>query len=89
MSKVSTLIGSEEELKSFLIRMKEENEKAGLKLNKKKNSKSMASSLITSWQVEGLKVETVTDFIVLGSKSLQTVTRAMRLKAACSLEKKL
>ena len=49
----------------------------------------MASSLITSWQVEGLKVETVTDFIVLGSKSLQTVTRAMRLKAACSLEKKL
>ena len=88
MSKVSTLIGSEEELKSFLIRMKEENEKAVLKLNKKK-TKSMASSLITSWQVEGLKVETVTDFIVLGSKSLQTVTRAMRLKAACSLEKKL
>ena len=58
---------SEEELKSLLIRMKEENEKAGLKLNIQK-IKIMASSPITSWQIEGEKVETMTDFILLGSK---------------------
>ena len=58
---------SEEELKSFLMRMKEGNEKAGLKLNIQK-TKIMASSPITSWQIEGEKLETVTDFIFVGSK---------------------
>ena len=58
---------SEEELKSLLMRVKEESEKVGLKLNIKK-TKIMASSPITSWQIEGRKVEAVTDFIVLGSK---------------------
>ena len=58
---------SEEELKSLLMRMKEESEKAGLKLNIQK-TKIMASGPITSWQIEGEKVETVTDFIFLGSK---------------------
>ena len=58
---------SEEELKSFLMRMKEGNEKVGLKLNIQK-TKIMASSPITSWQIEGEKLETVTDFIFLGSK---------------------
>ena len=58
---------NEEELKSLLMRVKEENEKAGLKFNFKKTN-VMASSPITSWQIEGKKVETVTDFIFLGSK---------------------
>ena len=58
---------SEEELKSFLMRVKEESEKADLKLNIQK-TKIMASGPITSWQIEGEKVETVTDFIFLGSK---------------------
>ena len=58
---------SEEELKSFLMRVKEESEKAGLKLNIKK-AKLMAPRVITSWQIEGKKIETVTDFIFLGSK---------------------
>ena len=70
------------------MKVKEENEKVGLKLNIQK-TKIIASGLITSWQVDGETVETVTDFIFLGSKSLQTVTIAMRLKAACSLEEKL
>ena len=60
---------SEEELKGLLVRVKKESKKAGLKLNIQK-TKIMASSLITSWQIEGEKVETVTDFIFLGSKSL-------------------
>ena len=79
---------SEEELKSLLMKVKEESEKVGLKLNIQK-TKIMASGLITSWQIDGETVETVADFIFLGSKSLQMVTAAMKLKDACSLEKKL
>ena len=75
---------SEEELRSLLMRMKEETEKAGLKLNIKKN-KIMASSPITSWQTEGKKVEAETDFIFLGSK-ITAVTIAMKLKDTCFLE---
>ena len=68
--------------------VKEESENAGLKLNIQK-TKIMASGPITSWQIEGETMETVTDFIFLGSKILQTVTAAMKLKDACSLEGKL
>ena len=70
------------------MKVKEEGEKAGLKLNIQK-TKIMASGPITSWQTDGETVETVTDFIFLGSKSLQMVTAAMKLKDACSLEEKL
>ena len=59
---------SEEELKSPLMRVKEESERAGLRLNIKKKTKIMASGPITSWQIEGEKVEVVTDFLFLGSK---------------------
>ena len=79
---------SEEELKSLLMKVKEESEKAGLKLNIQ-NTKTMASSPITSWQIDGETVETVTDFIFLCSKSLQMVTAVLKLKDACSLEEKL
>ena len=79
---------SEEELKSLLMKMKEKSEKVGLKLNIQK-TKIMASSPITSWQIDGETVETVSDFIFLGSKSLQMVIAAMKLKDAYSLEKKL
>ena len=75
---------SEEELKSLLMQVKEESEKAGLKLNIQK-TKIMASGPITSWQTEGENVEAVTDFIFLGSK----IIAAMKLKDACSLEEKL
>ena len=75
---------SEEELKSLLMKVKEKSEKAGLKLNIQ-NTKSMASGPITSWQIEGEKLETVTDFIFLGFKSLWTVTAAIKSKDACSL----
>ena len=68
--------------------MKEESEKVGLKLNIQK-TKIMASSSITSWQIDGETVETVTDFILGAPKSLQMVTVAMKLKDACSLEAKL
>ena len=68
--------------------VKEESEKAGLKLNIQK-TKIMASSPITSWQIVGETMDTVTDFIFLGSKTLQMVTAAMKLKDACSLEEKL
>ena len=68
--------------------VKEESEKAGLKLNIQK-TKIMASGHIISWQIDREKVETVTDFIHLIPKSLQTVTTAMKLKGACSLEEKL
>ena len=68
--------------------MKEESEKAGLKLNIQK-TKIMASSPITSWQINGETMETVTDFFFLGSKSLQMVTAAMKLKDAYSLEENL
>ena len=70
------------------MKVKEESEKAGLKLNIQK-MKIMASGPITSWQTDGETMETVTDFIFLGSKSLQMVTAAMKLKDACSLEEKL
>ena len=76
---------SEEELKSLLINVKEESEKIGLKLNIQK-MKIMASGPITSWEIDG---ETVSDFIFGGSKSLQMVTAAVKLKDACSLEEKL
>ena len=79
---------SEGELKSLLMRMKEVSKKAGLKLDIQK-TKIMASSPITSWQIEGKKVEIVTDFILGAPKSLQTMTAAMKLKDACSLEGKL
>ena len=79
---------SEEELKNFLMKVKEESEKASLKLNIQK-IKIMASSPITSWQIDGETMETVTDFIFLGSKITADVTAAMKLKDACSLEEKL
>ena len=77
-----------EELKSLLMRVKEESEKAALKFNIQK-TKMMASGPITSWQVDGETVETVPDFIFLGSKSLQMVIAAMKLKDSYSLEGKL
>ena len=77
-----------EELKSLLMKLKEESEKVGLKL-KIQNTKIMASGPITSWEIDGETVETVSDFIFLGSKSLQMVTAAMKLKETYSLEKKL
>ena len=70
------------------MKVKEESEKVDLKLNIQK-TKIMASSPITSWQIDGETMETVTDFIFLGSKSLQMVTAALKLKDACSLEEKL
>ena len=79
---------SEEELKSLLMKVKEESEKVGLKLNIQK-SKIMASGPITSWQIDGETVGTVADFIFLNSKSLQMVIAAMKLKDAYSLEGKL
>ena len=79
---------SEEELKSLLVKVKEENEKDSLKLKIQKTM-IMAYSPITSWQIGGETMETVTDFIFLAPKSLQMVTAAMKLKDACSLEKKL
>ena len=79
---------SKEELKNLLMKVKEESEKAGLKLNIQK-TKSMASGPITSWQIDGETMETVTDFIFLGSKSLQMVTAAMKWKDTCSVEEKL
>ena len=78
----------EEELESFLMKVKEESEKAGLKLNIQK-TKIMASSPITSWQIDGETMETVTDFILGAPKSLQIMTAATKLKDACSLEEKL
>ena len=79
---------SEEELKSLLMKVKVESKKVGLKLNIQK-TKIMTSSRITSWQIDGETMETVTDFIFLTPKSLQMVTAAMKLKNACSLEEKL
>ena len=79
---------SEEELKSLLKRVKEESEKAGLKLNIQK-TKIMAFSPITSWQMDGEKVETVADFILGGSKTLPSVIAVMKLKDTYSLEEKL
>ena len=79
---------SEEELKSLLMKVKEESEKDGLKLNIQK-TKIMASSPITLWQIDGETLEIVRDLIFLASKSLQMVIAAMKLKDACSLEEKL
>ena len=77
----------EEELKSLLMKVKEENKKAGLKLNNQE-TRIMTSNPITSWQTEGEKVETVIDFIFLDSK-ITADTVATTLKDACSLEEKL
>ena len=79
---------SEEELKSLLMKVKEQSEKVGLKLNIQK-TKIMVSVLITSWEIDGDTVETVSDFIFLAPKSLQMVIAAMELKDAYSLEEKL
>ena len=79
---------SKEELKSLLMKVKQESEKAGLKLNIQK-TKIMASSPITSWQIDGETMETVTDFIFWAPKPLQMVIAAVKLKDACSLEGKL
>ena len=79
---------SEEEVKSFLMKVKEESEKAGLKLNIQK-TKIMASRPIPSWQIDGETIETVTDFIFWAPKSLQMVIAAMKLKDTYSLEGKL
>ena len=79
---------SEEELKSLLMKVKEESEKVGLKLNIQK-TKIMASSPITSQQIDGETVETVADFISFGFKITTMVTTAMKFKDTCSLEEKL
>ena len=79
---------SEEELKSLLMKVKEESKKVGLNLNIQK-TKIVASGLITSWQIDGETVETVSDFILGAPKSLQMVIAAMKLKDAYSLEGKL
>ena len=84
----TTLMVESEELKSFLMKVKEESEKVGLKLNIKK-TKIMASAPITSWQIDGKTMETVTDFVFWAPKSLQMVTAAIKLKDSCSLEEKL
>ena len=79
---------SKEELKNLLKKVKEESEKVGLKLNIQK-TKITASGPITSWQIDGETMETVTDFILGAPKSPQMVTASMKLKDACSLEEKL
>ena len=82
------MAGSEEELKSLLMKVKEESEKVGLKLNIQK-TKIMTSGPITSWQIDGETVETVSDFIFWAPKLLQRVIATMKLKDAYSLEGKL
>ena len=79
---------SKEEQKSLLMKVKEESEKPGLKLNIQK-TKIMAASSITSWKIDSETMETVRDFILGAPKSLQIVTVAMKLKDTCSLEEKL
>ena len=79
---------SEEELKSLLIKVKEESEKVGLKLNIQE-TKIMVSGPIISWEIDGETVETVSDFIFWAPKSLQMMAAAMKLEDACSLEGKL
>ena len=85
---LNTRAESEEELKSLLMKAKEESEKFGLKLNIQKR-KIMASGPVTSWEIDGETVETVADLILGARKSLQMVTAAMKLKDAYSLEGKL
>ena len=82
------MLESEVELKSLLMKVKEESEKAVLKLNIQK-MKIMSSSPITSWQIDGETMEIVTDFILGAPKSLQMVTEAMKLKDICFLEENL
>ena len=82
------MVESEEELKSLLMKVKEGSEKVGLKLNIQK-MKIMASGPISSWEIDGETVETVSDCIFGAPKSLQMVTAAMKLKDMCSLEEKL
>ena len=82
------MAGSGEELKRLLMKVKEESEKVGLKLNIQK-TKIMASGPITLWEIDGEKAETVSDFIFWAPESLQMVTAAMKLKDAYSLEEKL
>ena len=84
---ITLMAESEEELKSLLMKVKEESEKVGLKLNTQK-TKIMASSPITSWQIDGETMESVRDFILGAPKSLQMVIAAMKLKDAYSLEEK-
>ena len=79
---------SEEELKSLLMKVKEDREKVGVKLSIQK-TKIMTSGSITSWEIDGETVETVSDFIFWAPKSLQVVTATMKLKDAYSLEEKL
>ena len=79
---------SKEELKSLLMKLKEESEKAGLKLTNQK-TKIMASSPITSWQIDGKTIETVMDFIFLDSKITADGKRSQKLRDVCSLEEKL
>ena len=83
----TTLMAESEELKSFLMKVKEESEKVGLKLNIQK-TKIMASGPITSREIDGETVETLSDFILGAPKSLQMVTAATKLKDACSLKEK-
>ena len=84
----TTLMAESEELKSLLMKVKEESENVGLKLNVQK-TKIMASSPITSWQIDGETMETVTDFFPYAPKSLQMMTEAIKLKDTLSLEEKL
>ena len=84
----TTIMAESEELKSLLMKVKEESEKVGLKLNIQ-ITKIVASCPITSWQIYGKTVETVPDFVLGAPKSLQVVTEAMKLKDAYSLEGKL
>ena len=85
---ITLMAESKEELKSLLMKVKEESEKAGFKLNTQK-MKIMTSGPITSWQIDGGTMEIVADFIFWAPKSLGMVTAAMKLKDACSLEEKL
>ena len=85
---ITLMAESEEELKSLLMKVKEESEKVGLKLNIQK-TKIMASSSITSWQIDGETMKTVTDFLLGGSKITANGDCSMKLKDACSLEGKL
>ena len=84
----TTLMAESKELKSLLMKVKEESEKVGFKLNIQK-TKIMASSPITSWQIDGETVGKVIDFILGAPKSLQMVIAAMKLKDACPLQEKL
>ena len=88
MTDTTLMAESEEELKSLLMKVKEESEKVGLKLNIHK-TKIMTSDTITPWETDGETVETVSDFIFLAPKSLQMVIADMKLKNAYSLEEKL